>query len=1115
MSTTEQPRQEMRAENERSLDTLVRAITLSQHQFALILVRCNYAQLRDLMVQKFKERCPVPIHEYTLPETAKTLYTRIRTEMSETEQDEEGRGEAEAGGAEGAGGGQSVLPTTHDSLAAKQSSKPDTQNSFPCCQPPNALMIYGLESVTAIDQVLLATNLVREELSKKFPFPLVLWMNDRVLAKLDRLAPDLKSWAGNTVISFDASATAIVEGLRQHTDRLFASILDAGDEQFLPNWALLQQGNSRTWGTNSLRKTELEFALERILSSGQTLDPALQASLDFLLGQDAHAHGELETARTCYEHSLAFWREESKRQQSQKLSESFVLLPSASERAACVLVYLGLWWRSQAMQQRTTYANACQQARNYFRRGLQVFEQANRQDLVARFIIPQAEALQKLQQWHELETLTKHALVLHKLYADPVRQARDHGFLAEVALARSNWAEAKRQVETALQILTATAATIEHTDESQHVHLEYSLDLASRYHQGWYLLLLAKAEEKLGQVDTAIAHLETAQNQTYPPDDPQLYIEILRKLRDLYFHQGRYREAFHTKQTRRSLEHQYGFRAFIGALRLEPQQSLITLIPGQQPPEAPLAQEIKASGRQQDVNRLVARMGRNDLKLTVIHGPSGVGKSSIVNAGLMPALHDRIIGDRIALPLLLDIYTDWQTALEGKLAIGQEPEGGRQEAEGRRQEAGFEVGAQPNVGDGQQSETTQNTAYEFSTPQNSTLNTQHSKLSPSPSLIAQLRQATRLNFTPVLIFDQFEEFFFVHETLQARRPFYEFLRDCLNLDFVKVVLTLREDYLHYLLEFQRLASRDGINLDSINDILGKDVRYPLGDFSPADARSIIISLTDRAQFYLDEALVDALVNDLADDLGEVRAIELQAVGAQLQAEGITTLAEYRQKGPKEKLVARSLENVIEDCGSENEDAARVVLFMLTNQNGTRPLKSRDDLETDLVDLGLTADINKLDLVLEVLVGSGLLFLVPENPANRYQLVHDYLVSFIRQQQEDTIADIERHDRYSSKQSGAEPVVKRLISLRRQNVFLKSKLKQIRSLDSVPPSLLLLFFSALLAAVLVLSFRPHPDQQKHRRVEAEEVYTLARTSQQQPLAAQTPQAHTLTTVLLYP
>ncbi|MBW4579417.1 MAG: hypothetical protein KME42_07565 [Tildeniella nuda ZEHNDER 1965/U140] len=1087
MSTTEQPQQDVERENERSLDTLIRAITLSQHQFALILVRCNYTQLRDRMVQQLKARCPLPIHEYTLPESATTLYTSIRTEMRETGQEcEEGES--------GVGSRESGVEAQDNPLTAnnQQLKTAPTQNSSSQCQPPNALMIYGLESVTAIDQVLLATNLVREELGKKFPFPLVLWMNDRILAKLDRLAPDLKSWAGNTVISFELGTADLIKALHQHTDRLFTSILDAGDEQFLPNWALLQQSNNSLWGTNSLRRTELEFAFDRILSSGQTLHPALQASLDFLLGQDAHAHGELETARTCYEHSLAFWREESQRQRSQKLSESFVLLPSASERAACVLVHLGLWWRSQAMQQRTAYAYACQQARNYFRRGLQVFEQANRQDLVARFIIPQAEALQKLQQWHELETLTKHALVLHKLYADPVRQARDHGFLAEVALARSAWVEAKQQVELALQILTSSTTKLEQTTDPSTPHLEYSLDVAWRYHHGWYLLLLAKAEAKLGQVETAIVHLETAQNQTYPPDDPQLYITILRTLRDLYFQQGRYREAFHTKQMRRSLEHQYGFRAFIGALRLEPQQSLLTLIPGQQPPEAPLAQEIRASGRQQDVNRLVLRMGRNDIKLTVIHGPSGVGKSSIVNAGLVPALHDRVIGDRIALPILLDLYTDWQATLEAKLAKASSSQ---ELAVSRQPSAVSRQPSDPNF-----------ILHPSSAPHSSPHREAEANYTPHP-LLTQLRQATSLNFTPVLIFDQFEEFFFVHETLPERRPFYEFLRDCLNLDFVKVVLTVREDYLHYLLEFQRLASRDNINLDSINDILGKDVRYPLGDFSVADARSIIKSLTDRAQFYLDDALVDALVTDLAGEGGEVRAIELQAVGAQLQTEGITTLTEYRQKGPKEKLVARSLENVIEDCGPENEDAARIVLFLLTNENGTRPLKSRDDLETDLVDLGLTAEINKLDLVLEVLVGSGLLFLVPENPASRYQLVHDYLVSFIRQQEGETVAGSEQHDRYSPEEPESEPVVKRLISLRRQNVFLKSKLKQLRSVDTFVPSLLLIVFSALLVIVLTFGSKPRPEAQKHRRVEVDDVYTLAEINhQKQPAFSQASQKH---------
>ena len=43
------------------------------------------------------------------------------------------------------------------------------------------------------------------------------------------------------------------------------------------------------------------------------------------------------------------------------------------------------------------------------------------------------------------------------------------------------------------------------------------------------------------------------------------------------------------------------------------------------------------------------------------------------------------------------------------------------------------------------------------------------------------------------------------------------------------------------------------------------------------------------------------------------------------------------------------------------------------------------------------DLDRLDLVLEILVGSGLLFMIPDAPTDRYQLVHDYLVSYVRQE----------------------------------------------------------------------------------------------------------------------
>ncbi|HBL59998.1 MAG TPA: hypothetical protein DDZ80_16430, partial [Cyanobacteria bacterium UBA8803] len=61
-------------------------------------------------------------------------------------------------------------------------------------EQPRALMVSSLESVSALDPLLIATNQVREEF-RKFSCPLVLWVTDEVLQRLIRLVPDFESWA--------------------------------------------------------------------------------------------------------------------------------------------------------------------------------------------------------------------------------------------------------------------------------------------------------------------------------------------------------------------------------------------------------------------------------------------------------------------------------------------------------------------------------------------------------------------------------------------------------------------------------------------------------------------------------------------------------------------------------------------------------------------------------------------------------------------------------------------------------------------------------------------------------------------------------------------------------
>ena len=168
-----------------------------------------------------------------------------------------------------------------------------------------------------------------------------------------------------------------------------------------------------------------------------------------------------------------------------------------------------------------------------------------------------------------------------------------------------------------------------------------------------------------------------------------------------------------------------------------------------------------------------------------------------------------------------------------------------------------------------------------------------------------LRRQTQRNRVMVLIFDQFEEFFFEFDQSAARRPFYDFLRDCLTMPYVKVALSLREDYIHHLLECDRLTPLDIID----NNILDKKWLYYLGNFNPADTKAVFNDLTDPTPYNPEPVLVDQVVTDLAAGAGEVRPIELQIVGAQLQAEGLTTQAAYQAWGDpslptKELLVAK-------------------------------------------------------------------------------------------------------------------------------------------------------------------------------------------------------------------
>ncbi|MDJ0903971.1 MAG: hypothetical protein QNJ55_34810 [Xenococcus sp. MO_188.B8] len=834
------------ANNERSLKNLAWAIEACQGQFKLIFARCNYASLRERLVERLQELCSVKISILVLKQSDQTLYATIKAAGKEKQ--------------------------------------------------PVALMVLGLESVLDIDRMLTSADQVREEFRKNFHFPLVLWVNDQVQKKLMEFAPNLESWGTSTEFAIDSKE--LTELIKHVAEQFFAENLNREEALKL--------------------EAEIKAAQKDLRNQEQILEPELEANLESILGFAKDINNQKETALEHYQRGLELWRQIGN-----------------LEKQGQLLGDITFCYYLKALQHQQKDHPDWQIIQYYLQQSLQAFEQAKRPDLVANSIAKFGRILRQIQDWEQLKTLAEKALAFHQTRNRAFEIAQDYGFLAEVALAQEQWIETKQLAQKALSVYS-TLTSHPRLNE-QHSRCRF---------------IMARTQQHLKQYQEAIINLEVAGHIGHPLYNRQLYLDILRDLQKLYFQSREYLKAFEIKQERQSIEQQYGLQAFIGASSIKPKiVRTNNLVSQNEKIQETVAPEITTSSRKQYLETLIERISRNDFKLIVIHGQSGVGKSSLVNAGLIPALEQKVINAQDFLPVVMRVYSDWVEELGRSLA-----------------------------------KELKNKGICLSTPLNS-----------KTVILEQLQQNETRNLRTVLIFDQFEEFFFVHPKKTLRHQIYDFLGECLKILSLKVILSLREDYLHYLLNCNRLPSMEVIG----NDILSKNVLYQIENFSTTEAKSIIQRLTESSSFYLEPALIDELVQNLADELEEVSPIELQLVGTQLQTEKITTLDEYQKKGSKEKLLGRFLDEAVKNCGPENEIAAWQVLYLLTNENNTRPFKTRAELA-----MGSKLETDKLDLVLEVLLGTKVVLLRPEVPDDRYQLIHDYLVYSIRQKWSE-ISEIEK------------------------------------------------------------------------------------------------------------
>jgi len=919
------PLQEQQILNERSLSNLVRAINLFRGSFALIIVHCNYRLVRQRILGTLSSMVDSPFREIWWHEASEPLYTKLK-------------------------------------ILTRSQSLEDT----------SALMCLGLEQLTGehLENLFVGANLQRDRLKKEISCPLVLWLDDHALHKFWNFAPELTNLAAPP-IKFELPLVDLNREISEQVEHLFTMAKDPHIPLFWQDFKIDNDPQSMSHREIELARREMQIAYydnQQYRYSGlYQIDPDLDAKLDFVLGMllwrspNAEAgdvydesQGEVHSiSQIFYQCSLIYWQNAERRVET-----------------GIVFFYIGsLWWHNSFVKGRSTH-DSWLKAKHFFQEAIASFKSAERLDLVAKYSRSYCGVLEQLKEWHELQEFTEYLIPLHQ--QNSLDLAQDYGYLAKIAVDKGEWSQVKSYAEEAISALELIPIFDNEQLANSWSHLRH-VQLAQCQ------LLLAQSYFHLQELTLASELIELAIANFNSSSEPQLFARLLDTFHDIAFAQGRYLQAFEARQNQRSLEQQYGLIAFIGAGVLQPKQSHSSAnITDLDASKFDInAGEIAASGRVQDVENIMERILSGEHRLTVIHGESGVGKSSLVNAGLIPALLQRSLIGQELLPIKVHIYPSWVNVISVGL------------------QASYEVRNGPMVREIISSGVDEDQEQLRNDRQKAT------------NLLHKLRKVSNLGIQIVLIFDQFEEFFFTHIQPQERQVFINFWQGCLQIANLKLVVSIREDYLHLLLELD--SSHGEI------DILSRDFRYSIGNLSIDDTKSLIRNLTEQASFPIESDLIDELVNDLAGDRGSIRPIELQLVGSQLQDLNITTLADYQAFGAKQNLVERSVKEVIKACG-KLDAIAQQLLILLTDDQNKRPLRTYNELRTGV--LAYSSNLDDFNATLRILVDSGLVFKFLETPNNRYQLVHDYLVPFIRSQKEIGLRDELTKIRSSAQRSQA-------------------------------------------------------------------------------------------------
>lgn len=254
-----------------------------------------------------------------------------------------------------------------------------------------------------------------------------------------------------------------------------------------------------------------------------------------------------------------------------------------------------------------------------------------------------------------------------------------------------------------------------------------------------------------------------------------------------------------------------------------------------------------------------------------------------------------------------------------------------------------------------------------------------------PDFIREVREVEK---RPLVIFiDQFEEFF-VSLGEATRKQFEQELTECIDSPYIEgtFILSLREDFLAELHELKRLQNI-------------YQNRYRLKALSNEDARLAITKPAEKFGIAFDADVVKIIVDKLSEK-GRIDPAQLQIVCDRLynslpEMTTHVTMTLYEQFGGVQQILADYVDSILDSFGPRRREAAQIVLRSMVTSLFTRILLSLSDvtLVTSQIAEWKETDTRKL---INDLIQARLIRRVAGVEEESYELSHEYLINKIKE-----------------------------------------------------------------------------------------------------------------------